>query len=150
MPLIQGCSQPHSPGWARVPLSSFFLKFRSVFLIYPQSLLIFSSFWPSGWVPRLPGKALATPLLWSFYVYIVINGCRVFLLTSYFIEPFDLKRLVMASHQLGYAKGSRRYSFFFMFSKQFLSYHKRRNEVLTWLLFYLFGNLSDNNWRQFH
>ena len=25
--LGQGRSQPHSPGWARVPLSSFFLKF---------------------------------------------------------------------------------------------------------------------------
>ena len=34
-------SQPHSPGWARVPLSSFFLKFRSVFPIFPQTLLIF-------------------------------------------------------------------------------------------------------------
>ena len=37
----QGRSQPHSPGWARVPLSSFFLKFRSIFLIFPQTLLIF-------------------------------------------------------------------------------------------------------------
>ena len=37
----QGRSQPHSPGWARVPLSSFFLKFQSIFLIFPQTLLIF-------------------------------------------------------------------------------------------------------------
>ena len=43
----QGRSQPHSPGWARVPgpLSSFFLKSRSFFLIFP------------------PGKALAVPLI---------------------------------------------------------------------------------------
>ena len=31
----QGGSQPHSPGWARVPLSSFFLKSRLSFLIFP-------------------------------------------------------------------------------------------------------------------
>ena len=37
----QGCSQPHSPGWARVPLSSFFLKFWSILLILPQTFLIF-------------------------------------------------------------------------------------------------------------
>ena len=37
----QGRSQPYSPGWARVPLSSFFLKSRSIFLIFPQTLLIF-------------------------------------------------------------------------------------------------------------
>ena len=37
----QGRSQPHSPGWARVPLSSFSLKFRLSFLIFPQTLLIF-------------------------------------------------------------------------------------------------------------
>ena len=37
----QGRSQPHSPGWAKVPLSSFFLKFWSIFLIFPQTLLIF-------------------------------------------------------------------------------------------------------------
>ena len=33
--------QPHILGWARVPFSSFFLKFRSLFLIFPQTLLIF-------------------------------------------------------------------------------------------------------------
>ena len=39
--LGQGRSQPHSPGWARVSLSSLFLKFRSIFLIFYQTLLIF-------------------------------------------------------------------------------------------------------------
>ena len=34
---VQGRSQPHSPGWARVPLSSFFLKSRLSFLIFPQT-----------------------------------------------------------------------------------------------------------------
>ena len=38
---MQGRSQPHSPGWARVPLSSFCLKFWSIYLIFPQTLLIF-------------------------------------------------------------------------------------------------------------
>ena len=50
----QARSQPHSPGWTRVPLSSFFLKFWSIFLILPQNLLIFSSFWFSGWDPGRP------------------------------------------------------------------------------------------------
>ena len=40
---IQGCSQPHSPGWPRLPLSHYFLKFRSIFLIFPQN---FSHFLP--------------------------------------------------------------------------------------------------------
>ena len=30
-----------SPGWARVPLSLFFLKLQSIFPIFPQTLLIF-------------------------------------------------------------------------------------------------------------
>ena len=34
------CRQPHSSKWAIVPLTSFFLKFRSFFLIFPQTLLI--------------------------------------------------------------------------------------------------------------
>ena len=38
---VQGRSQPHSPGWARVPLSSFFLKFLSIIPIFPQIFLIF-------------------------------------------------------------------------------------------------------------
>ena len=37
----QGRNQPHSPGWARVHLPHFFLKFWSIFLIFPQNLLIF-------------------------------------------------------------------------------------------------------------
>ena len=54
-----------SPGWARVPLSSFVLKSESFFLIFPQSLLIFFLILAlrvgdSGWASRPPGKALAT------------------------------------------------------------------------------------------
>ena len=37
----QGLSQPHGPGWARFPLSLFFLKFWSIWLIFPQKVLIF-------------------------------------------------------------------------------------------------------------
>ena len=57
---IQGRSQPHSRGWARVPLSSFFLKFWSIFVLF---LKLSSLFWLSGWASRPPGKALATPLI---------------------------------------------------------------------------------------
>ena len=39
--LFQGRSQPHSPGWARVPLSSFSLKFRSIFLIFSSNFTYF-------------------------------------------------------------------------------------------------------------
>ena len=45
----QGGSQPHSPGWARVPLSSFFLKSRLSFLIFPQTVTHFlPHFGPPG------------------------------------------------------------------------------------------------------
>ena len=50
--------QLHSTQWARVSLSSFFLKFAFFFLIFPQTF----SFLPSGWAIRPPGKALTTPL----------------------------------------------------------------------------------------
>ena len=39
--LNQGRSQPHQPGWAKLPLSSFFLKFRSIFPTFPQNFIIF-------------------------------------------------------------------------------------------------------------
>ena len=61
--LEQGRSQPHSPGWARVPLSSFFPQISIKFFL--KLYLFSSSFWPSGWASRPPGKALATPLCWS-------------------------------------------------------------------------------------
>ena len=35
----QGRSQPHSPGWARVPLSSFFPQILIIYLIFSQTLL---------------------------------------------------------------------------------------------------------------
>ena len=61
---IQGCSQPHSPGWARVPLSSFFPQISIKFSYFSSNFYSFSSsFWPSGWESRPPGKALATPLM---------------------------------------------------------------------------------------
>ena len=57
----QSCSQPHSPGWARAPLSYFFPQI-SINFSYFSSNLFSSSFWSSGWATRPPGKALATPL----------------------------------------------------------------------------------------
>ena len=61
-----------SSGWARVPLSSFFLKFPSFFLIFPPTFLIFVlilalQVGKSPWLK----KALATPLsigqIWPLY-----------------------------------------------------------------------------------
>ena len=47
---------------ASLTVPHFFIKFRSIFLIFPQTLLI-PSFWLSEWASRPPGKALATPLV---------------------------------------------------------------------------------------
>ena len=58
----QGRSQPHSPGWARVPLSSFFPQISINLFNFPQLYSFSSSICPSGWASRPPGKALATPL----------------------------------------------------------------------------------------
>ena len=53
----QGPSQPHSPGWARVPLSSFYLKFQFIFLVFPQTFTYFLPHFgpPGGRVPH-PGR----------------------------------------------------------------------------------------------
>ena len=59
LPVYQGCSQPHSPGWARVPLSSFF---HQISIHFSYFFLKLSSFWPSRWASRPPGKALTAPL----------------------------------------------------------------------------------------
>ena len=59
----QGRNQPHSPGWARLPLSSFFPQVSIDFSYSSSNFFSFSSFFcPSGWVTRPPGKALATLL----------------------------------------------------------------------------------------
>ena len=50
----------------------------------------------------------------------------------------------VASHQLVHIKGWRHYNFFCVF-KTILIVSLRRDEMLTWLIFHLFGNLSDNN-----
>ena len=69
----QGRSQPHSPGWARVPLSSFFLKISINFSYFFLKLYLFSSsFWSSGWASRPPGKALATPLGQTLHLKVTI------------------------------------------------------------------------------
>ena len=46
-------------------------------------------------------------------------------------SPFKLIKFKVASHQFRYIKGWRRYSFF-MFSKQFLSYHKEGVKLPGW------------------
>ena len=59
--LAQGRSQPHSPGWARVPLSSNFDQF---FHIFPQTLLIFFLILALrvGELPTREGPGYATAL----------------------------------------------------------------------------------------
>ena len=60
---MQGRSQPHSPGWARVPLSSFLPQISIYFSYFSSKLYLFSSsILPAGWATRPPGKTLATPL----------------------------------------------------------------------------------------
>ena len=59
----QGHSQPHSPRWARDPLSSLFSsKFDHGFLFFPQTLLIFFLILALrvGESPTLEGPGYAT------------------------------------------------------------------------------------------
>ena len=52
------------PGGQEFHFPHFFLKFRSFFSYFLLKLYLFSSsFWPSGWASRPPGKDLATPLV---------------------------------------------------------------------------------------
>ena len=53
----QDRGQPHCPGWARVPLSQFFLKSRLSFLIFPQTFTHFlPHFGPPGGRVAHPGR----------------------------------------------------------------------------------------------
>ena len=60
----QGRSQPHSPGWARVPCSFLIFpsNFNQFFLFFLKLYLCSSSFWPSGWASLPLRKALAPAL----------------------------------------------------------------------------------------
>ena len=77
----QGRSQPHSSGWARVPLSTFFLKFWLIFLIFPQILVISSLFWAHPGRPwlRLWWKLVMTPLL-------LLPFCRLAIASFYVLS----------------------------------------------------------------
>ena len=85
--VIQGRSQPHIPGWARLPLSSFFSSNFDQFILFFLKLYSFSSsFWFSGWAARPPGKALGTPLLlfaaWKETETIIACTVRVYIVIS--------------------------------------------------------------------
>ena len=59
----QGRSQPHSPGWARVPLSSFFPQILIKFSYFSSNFTSFLPYFgPPGGRVAHPWKALATPL----------------------------------------------------------------------------------------
>ena len=55
--LMQGRSQPHSPGWARVPLSSFFPQILINFSYFSSNFTYFLPHFgpPGGWVAH-PGR----------------------------------------------------------------------------------------------
>ena len=61
-PLPRAVASLTVPGGREFHFPHLFLKFQRISLIFPQSFSFSSSFWPSGWVTRPPGKALATPL----------------------------------------------------------------------------------------
>ena len=69
----QGHSQPHSPEWARLPLSSFFPQISLNFLFFLKLSSFSSSFWSSRWASCPPRKALAKPL-WTM-PHIAVNLC---------------------------------------------------------------------------
>ena len=52
-----------APGGQEFHFPHFSSNFDQFFLFFLKLYLSTSSFWPSGWASRLPGKALATPLL---------------------------------------------------------------------------------------
>ena len=61
---------PYPASHSQVGKSSTFLSFSSnsdqFFLFFLKLYLISSSFWPSGWATRSPGKTLATPLCQNY------------------------------------------------------------------------------------
>ena len=59
---VVGRSQPHSSGWAKVPISSLSSNFDQI-VLYFLIRSFSSSFWPSGWASRSSEKAQATPLV---------------------------------------------------------------------------------------
>ena len=58
----QGRSQPHSPRWARVPLSLFSSNFHHFFKFFIKHSSFLFSIRPSRWTSHPPKKILAAPL----------------------------------------------------------------------------------------
>ena len=89
-----GRSQPHSPGWVRVPFSSFFLKFQSTFLIFPKTLFIFFLILALrvGESPTREGPGYATVRFfkstYDFSCQIYLDSCSDFFVFAKHILPF--------------------------------------------------------------
>ena len=86
---------PQPASQSRVGKSSTFLilssNFDQFFLFFLKLFLFSSSFWPSGWATRPPGKALATPLgfsltllstLVALNIHHLLKGTSVFFLKT--------------------------------------------------------------------
>ena len=75
----QGRSQPHSPRWARVPLSSFSPpNFDHFFLFFLKLFSFSSSFWLSGWAREGPDHATACWFFCPWYTVISITCSALF------------------------------------------------------------------------
>ena len=62
-----------APGGQEFHFPHFSSNFDQFFLFFLKLYLFSSSFWPSGWASRPPGKALATPLEVGLLFDIVIE-----------------------------------------------------------------------------
>ena len=76
---VQGRSQPHSPGWARVPLSSFFPQISSNFSYFSSNFTYFlPHFCPPGW--QLPGRPWLRHWMcaWKWHRHVwMCNACII-------------------------------------------------------------------------
>ena len=101
---LQGRSQPHGPGWARFPLSSFFLKFWSIWIIFPQNILIFFLILALqvGDSPTRKGPGYATAKKWHDKKTLRAAHLRTPHLPMWVPPPppFDTAEILVASFQL--------------------------------------------------
>ena len=110
-----------------------------VFILHTYMANFIAKFrWESGFLKEVPWNTPPPPPPGT-------NGSKSILVTfsvkHFSLHETDFGILLVASHQLVHIKGWRRYSFL----KTHFIVSLRRDEMLTWLIFHLFGN-----WRQFY
>ena len=140
-----GHSQPHSPRWTKVPLSSFFLIFHS-FLFFLKLSWFLSSLWPSGWMSWPPGKALATPphqdvkSFSSRYVSLCLLMFHGFLFVSMMCNTHDIQSFIPLLTFSRSVRSSSRLCFFFFFNFFFSSFIKIFAVSLRIFIFFSHSN----------